>query len=57
MTLDDKVHQKQKLFCEGFALDYLWPLSTIVWEMIQKNLDGFETVRKMGNDMEKSRQF
>ena len=25
MTLDDKVHQKQKLFCEGFALDYARP--------------------------------
>ena len=27
MILDDiKVHQKQKLFHEGFALDYIWPL-------------------------------
>ena len=26
MTLDDhKVHQKPKLFCERYALDYLWP--------------------------------
>ena len=26
MALDDyKVHQKQKLYCEGFALDCVWP--------------------------------
>ena len=30
MTLDDhKVHQKQKVFRGGFALDYLWPLYRI----------------------------
>ena len=27
------------------------------WEMIQKNPYGFETVRKMGNDLEKSGQL
>ena len=27
------------------------------WEMTLKNLESFETVRKMGYDLEKSRQF
>ena len=27
------------------------------WEMIWKNPNSFETVQKMGNDLEKSRQF
>ena len=31
MILDDiKVHKKQKLFREGFALDYVWPLLGVV---------------------------
>ena len=46
-----------KLFREVFALDYLWPLSRIVWEMIQKNPNGFETVQKMVNAPEKSGQL
>ena len=52
-----KLHQKQKLYREGFASDYLWPLSRIVLEMILKNPDFFETVRKMGYDLEKSGWF
>ena len=33
MTLDDpKVHQKQKLFREGYALDYSWPSKSMQWE-------------------------
>ena len=49
-----QLHQKQKLFREGFAPDCLLPLSRIVWEMIRKNPDSFETVLKMGNYLEKS---
>ena len=42
---------------EGYASDYLQPLHRIVWEMIQKNPDGFETGQKMGNEPEKSGQL
>ena len=46
--VSSKVHQKQKLFREGFALDYVWPLLGMVGNAVTPPKNVSENVLFLG---------